>query len=314
MGCAQIAERSVIPAILEVEELQLAGVASRGEAKAKAFSERFNTTAYVGYDALLADENIDAIYMPLPTGLHAEWIQKCLAAGKHVLCEKSLTSTYAEAQQVLKAAHEAGKLVLEDFMFEHHAQMKLIKEIVASGRIGDLRCVRASFGFPPFPDADNIRYQYELGGGALLDAGGYPTKIAQLLLGNDLQVAGASLAFDPEKGVDIFGSAQLNSKSGVSAQLSWGFDNAYRCEIELWGSKATLLTTRIFTAKPGFEPEIIISANGQSETIKAPADNHFKNILRHFATTIHSGDFAPTHAALLSQSRLLSDIKNHATT
>jgi len=171
MGCASIAERMVIPAILQSEKLQLHTVASRDLSKAENYAQKFACQAAEGYESLLQNPEIDLIYMPLPTALHHHWAIKALEAGKHILLEKSLACNLPEATEIVEAARMAGKLVKENFMFAYHSQMQYIREILSSGRLGQMRCIRSSFGFPPFPDASNIRYSKELGGGALLDAG-----------------------------------------------------------------------------------------------------------------------------------------------
>jgi predicted dehydrogenase len=123
---------------------------------------------------------------------------------------------------------------------------------VDGGQIGELRCVRASFGFPPFPDAGNIRYQPELGGGALLDVGAYPIKISQILLGENLSVTAAKTFVDSEKCVDIWGGGFLSQNDGpLFSEIAFGFDHHYQCGIELWGSRGKLTANRLFTAPPG---------------------------------------------------------------
>ena len=284
LGCANIAERYVIPAILSLpEQFKLIGVASRTEDNANSFAEKFNTIPVRGYEVLLHQESLDVLYIPLPNGLHFEWIKKALEKGIHVLSEKSLACSLDEVSELTKIAKLNNLALVENFQFRFHSQLSEIKQLVKAGKIGELRAVRCAFGFPPFEDPNNIRYQKKLGGGALFDAGAYPIKMAQQFLGNEIHIAGASLFVDREKGVDIWGGGFMKTKNGsLFAEISFGFDHYYQCVLELWGSKGKLFTNRIFTAPPGYAPIVNIQTGMGDETLTLNEDDHFKNMLLHF--------------------------------
>ena len=315
LGCANIAKRFMLPAINELEEyFVLTGVASRAEEQANVFANKFSTTAFFDYDSLLNDENIEAAYIPLPNSLHYKWIKKSLQKGKHVLVEKSMACTYDEVVELNNLAQEKQLVLLENFQFRFHSQLKYIKMLVDSGKIGELRNIRSSFGFPPFIDDNNIRYKKELGGGALLDAGAYPLKISQIFLGQDLFVDSASLFEDTHKGVDTWGSACLKQKSGkVTSQIAFGFDHYYQNSIELWGSKGKISTNRIFTAAPGFEPVIELETANGKEHVKLDSDHHFKNMLLHFYNQIKTKDNVENeYTQNVNQARLIEELKDKA--
>ena len=287
LGCANIAERFVIPAINESESFDLIAVASRTSTKSEEFSTKFKAKAINGYEELLSIDELDAIYIPLPNSMHYQWIKRCLENKKHVLVEKSMACNSIEVEELNKIALESGLILLENFQFTKHRQLDVMKALVSEGAIGDLRVIRSSFGFPPFQDENNIRYQKELGGGALLDAGAYPIKIAQEFVSGSLNIDSASLHIDPKFGVDTWGSAQLKEEnSALTVQIAFGFDHAYQCNIELWGSKGTLKANRIFTSPPGAEAELLLSNCDGLQTIKIESDNHFKNMLDYFAYLI----------------------------
>jgi predicted dehydrogenase len=313
LGTANIALKSVIPNIKVMSDyFQLAGVASRSSDKLLAISKLITCNLYLGYDSLLNDESIDAIYIPLPNALHFEWIKKSLNKGKHVLVEKSLGCSLAEVDYLTNLAKKYNLVILENFQFRFHPQLDLIKEIINNGIIGEFRSLRASFGFPPFLDQENIRYKKELGGGALLDAGAYTTKISQILLGNNLKVNASNLNFNLKYDVDIWGGAYLsNQNSGMFSQLSFGFDNHYQCGIEIWGSKGKLTTNRLFTAPSDYKPEIIIeNSSSLKEIVIAPNANQFEKMLLHFYKLINSKvGIDLEHEQNLDQARLLNDIK-----
>nr|NQU89175.1 Gfo/Idh/MocA family oxidoreductase [Bacteroidota bacterium] len=240
MGCAAIAQRSMIPAIKAVPEFNLVAVASRTMGKAEKFAAQFACEAVTGYENLLNRDDIDAIYMPLPTGLHHEWIMKSLEAGKHVLAEKSIAYDYLSAKEMVVLAQSKNLVLMEDFMFQYHSQHNFVFELIKNGEIGDIRIFRASFGFPPMPD-DNFRYDDKVGGGALLDAAGYTVRAAHFILGDEFKVKAANLFTDPDKGTNIYGGAFLDNGKGVSAQLGFGMDHYYQCNYEIWGSKGKII-------------------------------------------------------------------------
>ena len=178
MGCASFAWRSMIPALIECDAVDLVAVASRTHDKAQKFSQHFNCEGLVGYEALLSREDIEAIYMPLPTGLHEEWVIKSLEARKHLLVEKSFAKTFSSAKKMIDLARARKCLVIENFLFPHHSQHSWVTEKIKRAELGQVHLFRSTFGFPPLKK-DNFRYDLHLGGGALLDAGAYVVKAAQ---------------------------------------------------------------------------------------------------------------------------------------
>jgi len=288
--------------------MELICVASRTKEKAEEVAGEFDCEAVAGYEALLDRGDIDAVYMPLPTGLHEEWCTKALEAGKHLLVEKSFASDYASAERMLALARENNCLVFENFQFQTHRQWPVIKSHMTSGELGDVHLVRSTFGFPPLPK-DNFRWDKELGGGALLDAGAYMTKVSQLLLGTGLEVLGASLTIDPETGVEMYGEAMFRNDAGQVAQVAFGFDYFYQCRVELLGTKGKLSTNRVFTAPSGFEPTLLIEKQDGAEEIKLPEDNHYLNMWDWFASEIRTGDFSKHWKILQDQARLLEQIR-----
>lgn len=314
LGCANIADQFIIPTIKEMDEFNLIGIASRSKDKADIFAKEFDTKAFYSYESLLEDTSLDAVYIPLPNSLHYEWIKKSFQKNLHILIEKSLACEYEEVVELNNLAKEKGLVLIENFQFRFHSQLQYIKKLVDSGEIGELRNIRASFGFPPFSDADNIRYKKELGGGALLDAGAYPLKISQIFLGDEISVQSASLDTPSDKEVDIWGSAYIKQNNeNLSSQIAFGFDHFYQNSIELWGSKGKIYTNRIFTAAPSFEPIIEIETNDRKESIKLSSDNHFKNMLKYFYTQIITKEnIEDEYNQNINQARLIKELKEKA--
>ncbi|MCO6500306.1 MAG: Gfo/Idh/MocA family oxidoreductase [Vicingus serpentipes] len=306
LGCANIAKRSIIPAIKSISDFELVAVASRTEEKATEFARHFCCEGVVGYQNLL-NKDIDIVYIPLPTGMHEEWVIKSLEAGKHVFVEKSLAINSISAQKMVALAQSKGLLIMENFMFLYHNQHQFVKALITKGKIGEVRCIRSSFGFPPL-DKDNFRYNKKLGGGALLDAGAYTVRASQLILGNNLGVAAATLNYQ-NTDVDIFGGAYLKSADNLFAEVAFGFDNFYQCNYEIWGSKGKITAHRAFTPPSDYKPLIVLEQEGEVYNYEVDAENHFISILNEFKRCVLENDFDEKYEEILNQSRLLDEIK-----
>lgn len=309
LGCASIAEKSVIPAIKKLESrFNIVAIASRSFSKAKVFAELFNCIPVDGYDKLL-DENIDAVYIPLPTGLHHEWVIKALNKKKHVYVEKSIAMTVESAQEMVNIAKKNQMALMEGYMFQYHHQHTIVKKLINDFEIGEIRSFRSSFGFPPL-QKQNFRYNKSLGGGALLDAGGYPLRAANFILGNNFEVVAATLYNDPITGVDIFGNAMLINKSGVAAHISFGFDNYYQCIYELWGSLGKLLVCKAFTPKKDEITYIILEKSGHSEKIEIEPFDQFEAAFLSFHDKIlNSSNREEEYNNILLQCKSLDQIR-----
>lgn len=316
MGCASIARRKMLPALARVPSARVGVISSRRLETAQQVTARFGGTAVEGYQALLDRDDIDAVYIPLPAGMHAHWVERSLCAGKHVLCEKPLTGSLADSARLVSRAREQGLTLLENFMFLQHGQHAAVRAMIDSGMIGEVRSVSSAFAFPP-PPAGDIRYQPQLGGGALLDAGVYPVRAAQYLLGPHLSVAGAALRLDPGTGVDVAGSALLCSSTGATAQLTWGFRHFYRCYYEVLGSTGRISLERAFTPSDTHRPVVRIERHDHVEERTLPADDQFANVAAAFANAVASGQPPVGESlageAILRQAKLIDEIRANAT-
>lgn len=313
IGCANVAERCMIPAIKATDGIELIAVSSRTKEKANYFADKFSCAAVVGYADLIDRDDIDAVYIPLPVALHEEWIIKALKRGKHVLAEKSLSVDFSSVKRIIKEAEDHQLLVMEDFMFQYHHQHAFIQKLLADGEIGETHFFRSSFGFPP-RGKDDIRYDKKLGGGALLDAGGYVVKAAQMFLGSHLTLGGAFLKYDKKLGIDIYGGAILKNDKDQIAHVSFSFDNYYQCNYEIWGSRGKIMSDRVFTAPPNYSPRIVLEKQDHKQAFVLKPDNHFINIIREFRRAILEKDFSRHWKDALSQANLLELIREiHAT-
>ncbi len=264
------------------------------------------------YEGIISSSKVDAVYIPLPPALHYKWAKKALENGKHVLVEKPSTISAKDTQNLIDIASKNGLALHENYMFIFHNQLDAIEGIINSGEIGDVRLYRISFGFPRRA-ADDFRYNKELGGGALIDAGGYTIKYATKLLGDSAEIKYARLNYIDEFKVDIYGSAALVNKDGVTAQIAFGMDNDYKCELEVWGSKGTLKTGRVLTAPLGFTPSITIKKNTDVEERLLPSDDAFKKSIEHFMECIKNKNVrVDNYRGILRQAQLVEQFSDIA--
>lgn len=306
---SEIAYRRFMPALQKCDNIEFAGVASanaeewfgsnyelvdekirkevlhREYEKAKSFVDNYGGKVYGSYTELIKDDTIEAVYIPLPPALHYKWAKLALEEGKHVFVEKPSTTNKKDTEELIAIAKEKDLAIHENYMFAFHDQLSEIKKIVDSKEIGDVRLYRIAFGFPRRLSTD-FRYAKALGGGALLDCGGYTLKYASMLLGESARIAYAQLNYIDDFEVDVYGSAALINDSGDTVQVSFGMDNSYKCDLEVWGSQGCLNTGRVLTAPAGFEPTCTITKNQDKEERKLPADDTFYKSLKFFEDCI----------------------------
>jgi D-xylose 1-dehydrogenase (NADP+, D-xylono-1,5-lactone-forming) len=262
--------RLVIEATRAADKAEFVAVASRDADRARAFADELGLEAGFGsYEELLASGAVDAVYVPLPVALHTEWTVKALAAGRHVLCEKPLATSTADAARCFDAAEAAGRRCVEGLMYRHHPQTTLARELVAGGAIGRLTYVRAalSVSVPP----DDIRRSPALGGGALGDLGCYCVSAIRLFAGNPERVWAAQVRDGPD-GVDLRMAATLRLPGDVLAQFDVALDLTRRDELELVGTEGRLTVPDPWLCR---SPHLELSRNGRVERVPVDPDDAF---------------------------------------
>lgn len=301
LGAANIA-RQVGPALAAGGTV--VAVASRDEARARDFAATFGIPKIHGsYEALLADDDVDAIYNPLPNRLHAEWTIKAIQAGKHVLCEKPLAVTVDEAQAMIAAAEAAGVVLMEAFMYRFHPQIPTLKAIVEEGEIGELRLIRSTFSFF-VKQPENIRLSAELAGGSLRDVGCYCVNFSRFLAGGEPERAIATAVF--EGGVDTLFAGTLEFPGGVIAQFDSGLRCASRAEAEIVGSRGRIVVPAPW--KPDFHRAgFTVETNaGRREVVIEEGGNWYEQQAAAFAAAVRGGTPPPiSHADSLGNTRAL---------
>jgi predicted dehydrogenase len=277
--------RSIIPAIRGSARSELTAVASRARETARAYAREWTIPrAMDSYDALVADPDVDALYIPLPNHLHTEWTVRALDAGKHVLCEKPLALTVDEVDRMAEAAARSGRVVAEAFMYRHHPLTSAVQAFVAGGRLGRITGYRGAFTFE-LTRAGDVRLDPAMGGGSLWDVGCYPLSYANLIADAvPVEVFGWQRASD--RGVDLEFTAMMRYADGSVAQFDCGFAGPFRAEMEIVGTGGTLRIHRPFKTDEDSRLEFTPAA-GATEPVLFAGD------------TAYSGEIADLEAAAL---------------
>jgi predicted dehydrogenase len=264
--------RSLIPPLRASSRNTLVAVASRDGAKGREYAKEWNIEqVFDSYEAMLASPEVDAVYISLPNKLHAEWTIKAANAGKHVLCEKPLATTLADVDAMIAAAKRNNIVLTEAFMYRHHPQTLKVKEIIDSGRIGEVRLVRGSFTFT-LTDRGNVRVNAGLDGGSVWDVGCYPISYARTMIGAEpLEMSGMQVI--GESGVDETFVGTMRFTNGAYAQFDSGFHAPFRTNMEIVGSEGVIVIPRPF--KPTESETIYVgSAGDQLEPVQVSGPEH----------------------------------------
>ncbi|SNZ06530.1 Gfo/Idh/MocA family protein [Cohaesibacter gelatinilyticus] len=261
LGTAKIAREALVPAIQASENGILKAIASRRPESAASFAERYDVDlTFDSYEALLASNDVDAIYIPLPTSQHIEWSLKALEAGKHVLCEKPIALKASQIDQLIEARDRTGKQISEAFMVTYHPQWHKVRQLLASGAIGTLHQVQGSFAYH-LVDPDNMRNQVSLGGGGLLDIGVYPTVTTRFVTGKEPIRVQASIRRDPEFGTDIAANCRLDFDD-FELSFYCATQMAARQSMIFHGDKGWIELTAPFNANAYDSADVILHDQG----------------------------------------------------
>ena len=304
LGTAKIA-RAFAAGVGPSKAVTVTAVASRDPVKAGRFASEYDIlTAYGSYEQLLDDPAIDAVYIPLPNGLHAEWCIRAAAAGKHVLCEKPLAATAADVKAMFAAAQRHSVQLVEAFPYRSQPHAGKLKGLIDAGAIGRVVSIQAAFGFT-LTDPANIRFDPSLAGGALMDAGTYPVSLVRWLAGERPNRVYATAQWHAT-GVDQTLIASLEHRSGLMAQISCSFTTGVHRQALIAGTDGVIQTTYLNTP-PLDRPAVLQLKRGTSgdavyESVEVPALNGFRAEAESFERSIRLGpghwDGATPHESL----------------
>lgn len=329
---SEIAFRRFMPAINSCPNIEFAGIAIASkeewftnssnfdydevkkteEEKANKFIENYGGKIYYSYDNMLHDNDIDSIYIPLPPALHGKWGKAALKNGKNAFVEKPSTTSLKETEELVELAKKNNLVVMENYMFIYHKQLEEIMNYIKNGIIGKVKKYTISFGFPR-RSTNDFRYQKNLGGGAIIDCGGYTIKYANMILGGNAELKYAKLINDDIKqDIDIFGNGIYTYGKDI-VEVQFGMDNDYRCMLEVWGSEGTLKTNRVLTAPAGYIPTLMITKNGVTDEKELSEDDTFFKSIQRFMKCIDNADERNTvYNEILKQASLIDEFRAKA--
>jgi len=287
MSTAKIGVQFVLPAIQQSSHARITAIASRDGSKAKKLANSLNVAhAYDSYDALLASDEIDAVYIPLPTAHHVEWTLKAAAAGKHVLCEKPIALKAADIKKLIKARDKHNVIVTEAFMMTYHPQWKKVQELIKKGRIGELCHVQGSFTYFN-RDENNLRNRPELGGGALPDIGVYPTVATRFVTGLEATRVQATVDFDPKFKTDRYSSVKAEFP-GFELSFYVSTQMAQRQQMIFHGTKGFIEVNAPFNSNvyEGSEVRVHDATHKESQSFNFLNVNQYVHQIDAFAQSI----------------------------
>jgi predicted dehydrogenase len=261
LSTADIARRKVVPGMRKANRCEVVAIASRDAERARRVADELSIpTAHASYEALLDDSNVDAVYIPLPNDLHAVWTIAAARAGKHVLCEKPLALSAADAERMIEACRDAQVALMEAFMYRLHPSWVAARELVAAGRIGRLTAVDSWFSYFN-DDPANIRNIVASGGGGLLDIGCYSVNLSRMLFDAEPTGVEAVITRDPTTGVDVLASAILEFETGVAT-----FTCSTRVEddqrVDIYGTQSRIRIGIPFNIPPDRPTQVFVTSGG----------------------------------------------------
>lgn len=288
LSTARIGIKKVIPAIKNSRNGIVTAIASRDVERARAVAKELEIkNAYGSYEELLADNRVDAIYIPLPNSMHAEWAIKCAQAGKPTLCEKPLAISAAEAQQMVNAFQSRNLLFAEAFMYRFHPQNQRVWQMVQDGAIGDVQIMSASFSFR-IGNRGDIRLSRELAGGALMDVGCYCINAMRFMTGEEPVKAQALARFGAETGIDEEIVGTLEFPSGARGHLDASLNTFRVSQYEVRGTNGRIVVPESFT--PDLTPGGMLTLHHWSgdkyEAIQIPTVDHYQLMVEDFADAL----------------------------
>ncbi len=289
IGCGYQTQKNMAPAMANSEAVNIAGFHDLDWVKAQLLAKQYNSAVYTSVRELLNDETVDAVYIATPVVCHKELCLLAADSGKHILCEKPLAMNADEHRYISEYCDLRQIILMEGYMYQYHSQHQFVRDMIEKGEIGEPRVFFAWFGFPPFPKND-FRMQKDLGGGALLDAGGYLIHAAKWFYGREPLSESMALHYN-EDGVDIHGSIMMDFGNSQTAQLCFGMDNSYKNSYSIWGTKGEISLLRAFSIPETQIPICRVVNQGLLREYQLLPCNHFVAELRVFGDLVSSRSF-----------------------
>ena len=310
LGTANIARKELLPAMLEADNCELYAIAGRNADKVNQFVEEFGfQVGYDSYEGMLDNEEIDAVYIPLPNSMHKEWVKKFAKVGKHILCEKPMGLTEDEVLEMVEVCRENDVILMEAFAYLHSLAIKEVKAKLESGIIGEAKVIECNF-LTPTPKADNVRLNRSLAGGGLYDLGCYCTSFILTMFGGDEPDVVNGIAHFTEGGVDDLLTGLMMYKDGRRAIMSCGMCSPQRCDnLNIYGTNGEIRLNIPFNSCG--EVSYAVTTDNKSETFVVDTLNNYIEEVNQMNRCIESGE--PIHVTnefSLKNARVIDKLLN----
>jgi predicted dehydrogenase len=281
IGCSSIARRRMVPAIRASAGARLEHVGSRDARKAEPFAREFGCSKFGSYEAVLADLEVDAVYISTPPALHEPWVRAAAESGKHILCEKPAFLELRVAEEMVELCGQRGVRLMEGYAFRYHPQHALVRMLITEGRIGAPRVAQAEWALPR-PNEGNFRLQPETGGGVFLDAAGYPVAAAMLLFDASPDSVFCQAERDAATGVDSSVSLLLSFEGGRVAHGLAAYGLQYGSRYSLIGPRGRIVLPRAFSVPSDMETKVMVETDAGAENLAVPPADQFRLMLEDF--------------------------------
>ncbi len=289
IGCSQIAYTSVIPAIKKSKLVDLEIIGSRDLKKAKSFATKFNSKKFGFYEDVIENKEVDVVYISLPIGLHEKWTVKAAKANKHILCEKSSTTSVRSAKKMIESVKKNHVRLMEGLMFKFHPSHEKIIKLINEKTIGDVFTFYGRYGFPSI-SKKNIRYDKKLGGGILNDAACYPISASRLIFQNNPKSVYCSFNIEPKTMIDEQVSLNLEYENNQNAQIVCGYNLLYQNFYSIWGQKGSIRLERAYNIPPKMKPVLTLETSKGRNKQKLESANHFVLMIDKFCNEINKNE------------------------
>jgi predicted dehydrogenase len=304
IACSSVARRRFLPALATSRLATLQRVGSRDPKKAADFAKQFGAAQHGDYESVVSDPEVDIVYISTPPSVHAEWVRKAAAAGKHIWCEKPAFSDYRTAVEMVEFCRKSKVRLIEGYVFKYHPQHACLRSLIGAGRIGQPRVISCEFTYPR-PAEGDIRLRRDLEGGIFHDSAGYPVAAALLQASGKPTSLFCQLRLDEATGVDDTFGLWLSFSSGEVAQLVVGFGLFYRAKFAVSGSKGRAELQRAFAVPPQTKATIILETEGSDELIPIDFVDQFQLMIDDVANEIRANGSKPFEADLLRQHAIM---------
>ena len=300
IGCSSIAERITIPSIVESKFSRLENIGSRSTIKAKKFSEKFNSESYGNYENVLNDKNTDAVYISLPIGLQEKWIIKAANAQKHILCEKSISTSLKSIKKIISVCKKNDVSVMEGFSYRFHPQQKEVERILNQKKIGEIRNFSSYFLLPILPSVNNFRFNKKLGGGILNDVCCYIINASRLTMKDEPISVTCKLFKNKKFNIDNNGIIYMIFPDNRTAFGVFGYEKMYLTECKIFGSKGFVNVDDYYNINKTAKVKIDIITKRKT-TIEINSVNKSKLMIEYFCKKIFDSNHANSMNEIIKQ-------------